>query len=88
MGRFDSFIFGFITSYLSLDTFAIGMVIGQSGMHLCQIQVPNTIADFFGHQTQLVPTNDTLHGNTSASNARAPLPNLRRSDDQLTDIND
>jgi hypothetical protein len=82
----DAITLGFVVGNRSFDLVAVGVVVGQCGMHLGQVDVPEAVTDLLGRQAEFVPANDTLNRDASAGDARTTTANVSGGDDQSADV--
>ena len=63
---FEAITVRFVGSHFGLDLITVRVVVGQRGVYLCQVQVSDAITDLLWRQAELIPTDNSLHGNAGA----------------------
>ena len=76
-------LFGF---QIGVDLGLVGVMVGQSGMHLCQRQVAEVVCDLLRGVAHVMPHCDPTHGNARPGDARSTTANLRPPGDEAADF--
>jgi len=69
-----------------LNFLAIGMVIGQGGMHLGQAEMAELVGDLLGTQALFIPARHAVNSDSRSRYAGAPAFHARRAGDEAADF--
>ena len=79
--------FSFLSHHVRIHLIAVGVVIGQRAVDLCQGEMRIFSRDFLRGQAELVSSHDGSNGHASPGNMRCAALNARRAGDHAADFN-